>query len=139
VISGKAPKLKPSLRLKSLQGIGSTNVEVAFASDAARVAIGDGRAETLTVYDLESGKPIWDVKEVGIVSLAISGDGTKVAALHWRGGISVWSVGQSQRQQIAGSGRYLEFSPDGERLITQNWGGKNNLVVFDLQAYAPHN
>lgn len=113
-------------------------------SQNLRFAALSGHEMPVSVLDCDSGK-ILRAFEGGSGSgpLALSADGSKVAASPKRGGIEVWEAAAGARllqAKIPNDAYALAFSPDGKRvavgtgLQTSAWlpEGKGTVHVFDL-------
>ena len=117
--------------LFTLEGNPFTVTSVAFSPDGKRLASGSVKS-TVKIWDVATGEEVFSHQEEGgeIFDLAYSPDG-KLLATGGTGNVRLWNTdGYNILSELEGHSRAirsLDFSPDGKRLATADWGGNTKL------------
>ncbi|WP_028067923.1 P-loop NTPase fold protein [Solirubrobacter soli] len=93
--------------------IGGTATDVALSVDGATIATRDD--SRIALWDVASGRQYWSVPCDGAAPLAISPDGTRIAAAGARGTLLDAATGE-RVQELAERVDHVVFSDDGTRL-----------------------
>lgn len=123
---------------------------VAISPDGSR-AVSGGQDGGLILWDRETGTPIgepwitptgepWPDQAGGVIELAFSPDGTRVASAGQNGLVAIWDVatGEPVGEPLPGLTKNVwtvAFSPDGERLMAA--GDDDIIVAWDAATGEP--
>jgi WD40 repeat protein len=122
-------------QLKLLRGSGC----LAVSADGRILATGSG--QTTALYDVATLKTLAELQTGGVESLALSPDGSALAAGTFSGVVMLWNTGTGEKlftlsghtaQVLA-----LAFSPDGKTLATATGWGDGVTKLWDLTANPP--
>jgi WD40 repeat protein/tetratricopeptide (TPR) repeat protein len=135
---------RPVVRLRGSAGFVTA---VAFSPDGrslASAALGAANArQTVTLWDLVSGRPIRSVEAAPLVeALAFSGDGRRLAAgggmMGGPGWVAAWDMQTGAVLRSRNSGKEvvksLAFHPDGNSLAIAEWSKEGKVHLWDLTA-----
>src|SRR5262249_49778033 len=104
---------------------------------------GDDR--TVRIWKVASGSPVRELTghPGAVTAVAFSRDGQQLTTVSgtWRDRgreeVKVWDLATGRELYSRwGVGRCVGLSPDGQRLATVRWFGKNELQVWDVEAGA---
>lgn len=119
---------------------------VALSADGSRAATASGGFDRLPKI-AEPAVAVWDGTtgtlirrfpyEPGFISVALSPDGTRVAATAFDATVHLWDVATGEERILANSGATIEdwpitFSPDGTRIAAGAFPGSGQAAYIDV-------
>ena len=115
---------------------------LAFSPDSTWLVSGGDDDDRLRLWDVATGTRRKEIPgpATRILSVAVSPDGTLIAAVDWDGDLSVRDVATGQevaRVRLGGAGQMkgLAFSPDGRRLASTT--PEFRVYLWDVRTYQP--